>query len=275
MLCVLRCILTGILKFHHAITRAVKKILPKIGTLFLYFSLKALPLAVLLMSSSCYHSTSQFQTESKFQDESTEEEREKIKTTLQMIHELALESGYEKDFSAVPVYVSSENINVSQRLGYCVWDRDRNGTYIVLNRENFTSEKERPRFKQVFAVLVHEIGHCYFKRDHNSDLLTKTGYALNVLVEDDEGGTKFIEPGFPLSAMYTFKQPNCTAPCQEFSSRMPEVEAFQRYYVHELVSDVRILSAADVEKLGSAKWEKWTGAEENSKALQLLRTSID
>lgn len=187
-------------------------------------------------------------------DEATSEERKKINETLEHISEIANKFGYKNDFNSIPVLVTSENVKVTGRIGYCQWDENRRGQYIFINRENFESDKRSSYLQNVFQVLLHEIGHCYFGRDHNPNVIKKPGYVAKVEVYDSTGGVDLFEMGFPVSIMYTGHSELCSGNCPEGSSPIGAVKDFESYFVSELLGVQQTLSADDLTKFKSFTW---------------------
>ncbi|WP_413288804.1 hypothetical protein [Bdellovibrio sp. HCB337] len=189
------------------------------------------------------------------EDESTAEEREKIAATLQHISALAAEVGYQNSFTSLPVWVTTEDEYENNRSAYCSWDDNNHGVYIVINRKVFEREKQEPRFQEVFAVLLHEIGHCYFSRGHSHERILKPGYIAEVQAVDSVGGTVFNESGFPVSIMYVGSPASCQENC-DASFRITKVKEFEKYFVSELVGTIKAMSADELEKFKSFRWVK-------------------
>lgn len=211
-------------------------------------------LVVSLISCSGFHSSEQFEMPA---DEATAEERVKIIETLKHISEIAMNKGYNEKFESIPVLVTSENIAETGRLGYCQWDQDHKGQYIVINRENFERDKQQPYLQTVFSVLLHEVGHCYFGREHDHRLIINSGYIAKVEVSNSVGGSRFFESGFPLSIMYVGSGGLlCSGDCPEGFSAFGSIPEFQDYYVSELIGTQKSLSVEDITKFRSFKWVK-------------------
>jgi hypothetical protein len=168
-------------------------------------------------------------------DESTQEERDRINSTLEKIENLAQKFGYSGKFRRLPISVITEDSNITHRIGYCAWDESGDGRFIALNRIIFQQDQPITRFDTVFDVLLHEIGHCYFKRMHDSEIVKKDGYAIEVLLVDSTGGTQMYFDELPISAMYT-KSSIEGSPL----TKLPVT--FEEYFVSEIVRGVKIKS---------------------------------
>lgn len=170
-------------------------------------------------------------------DEATATERETITQTLQKISDLAAALGVSKKFDSIPVIVTTENPLKTNRVGYCQWDGDGNGVYIAINRSLFLTDPYM-KLDWVFATLLHEIGHCYFHRQHNTDAVSKPGYKIYVTVSDTFGGTVHDGRIFPVSMMYSDGYGGGT--------KFNAIPNFQRYYVAEMLGLDRVQSVDEL-----------------------------
>jgi hypothetical protein len=186
-------------------------------------------------------------------DEATPAERQEIDDTLASISQKAAQYGYFNDFKSIPVLVTSEDSTVTGREGMCQWDKNYRGIFIKINRRVFDRDRSLGRFRAVFSVLLHEIGHCYLGRQHETTLLTEKSSHLQVEVTDKMGGTDFVEDGFPVSVMTVLHSKNCTENC-EASSRLPSIPELQDYYVAEVIGFSRINSLRELAQFKCLRW---------------------
>lgn len=175
-------------------------------------------------------------------DESTAYERKIIKRTTKRIESIAHSLGKDETFNSIPVLVTTEDPSVTKRWGYCQWDENSNGVFIVLNREVFQKDLENTRLHFVFGVLLHEIGHCYFGRKHDTAVIKKEGYKINIETFDADGGTTITIDEFPVSIMYS-KSSLVGSPLTGVPTSL------ERYFVAELLGLQRVSSVEDLEQL--------------------------
>jgi hypothetical protein len=168
-------------------------------------------------------------------DEATTEEKQKIDQALTKIESLASELGYENNFRRIPVVVIAGGPPIGKKSGYCSWDENRSGQFIVLNRTIFATDSSPNRFDFLFGVLLHEIGHCYFGRTHDSRVFKKEGYRILIEVVDESGGSEISMDEVPVSIMYTKSS-------QESFVLIKVPQTFQKYFVAELLGLAQINS---------------------------------
>lgn len=173
-------------------------------------------------------------------DQATTEERTAIRSTVQEISKKAAKFNYKNDFRAVPIVVTTEDATQTKRWGHCEWNEDGSGQYISIHREVFRHDKTDPRSSQVFAVLLHEIGHCYFGRQHEHRLIEKPGCSLMA------GATAVVSAkSFPVSIMYTDES--------ESAHPLSFLRSFQDYFVSELVGRPGLQTFEELKKLRGLK----------------------
>jgi hypothetical protein len=175
-------------------------------------------------------------------DESTAYERRVIKRTTKKIEAIAYNLGKEETFESIPVLVTTEDPSVTKRWGYCQWDENGKGVFIVLNREVFQKDLENDRLHFVFGVLLHEIGHCYFGRKHDTAVIKKPGYKISIETFDADGGTTITIDEFPVSIMYS-KSSLVGSPLTGVPTSL------EHYFVAEILGLQRVSSVEDLEQL--------------------------
>jgi len=101
-------------------------------------------------------------------DEATDEERAQISQTVKEIEMISGSLGRPQSFDSVPILVTSESTLAANRHGACVRENGA-GKFILVNREVLNQEKrlvQEGSMTTLFRVILHEIGHCYFAREH-------------------------------------------------------------------------------------------------------------
>lgn len=183
-------------------------------------------------------------------DTSTTEEQKIIQYNLEHIAIMAKEFGSTQKFNSIPVVVSDSGFNGTPFWGYCGLYGD--GRYIALKREIFSY----PNKNLIFAVLLHEIGHCYFNREHSFDLIKRNGLAIKWTFTKPQADPFYFR-GMPASIMYfddlgsndkQFTSPNV----------LTFVKSLQKYYVRELILGKR----PELNVLNKLKQISWLKIEE-------------
>lgn len=87
--------------------------------------------------------------------------------------EAALKS-FEEDFSEIGIHINLRRLPVIvgeiTNAGECHYDENGKGRAIVLNKNIFYEFAENDLSMKYFeTVLLHEVGHCYFNRNHTKD----------------------------------------------------------------------------------------------------------
>ncbi len=105
-------------------------------------------------------------------DEASASERQIIDKTLTEIEGVAASLGRPQQFRRIPVLVSSEELASNHRFAAC-FSEEGQGRFIQVNRKVLDRESElqerRDHLSTLFQVLLHEIGHCYFAREHSDE----------------------------------------------------------------------------------------------------------
>jgi hypothetical protein len=165
-------------------------------------------------------------------DEATPEERERINATLDEIEALAGQLARPQSFRSLPVIVTTESMAESHRAGACYFENGR-GKFILVNRVVLRQE-ERLRTvgleSTLFRVLLHEIGHCYFGREHLEEKISQKGRRLRFAPDRQERRPVFEE--FNVSSME--------------SKTLLIPLALKKYYVAEILGLFRARSLEDL-----------------------------
>jgi hypothetical protein len=156
-------------------------------------------------------------------DAAKADERQKINATLDEIEDLARELGSSARFRSIPVIVTKHNYPDSGSWGSCHRKSNGKGQYIAISRAAFDAEdaSEKPEFAAVFQVLLHEIGHCYLNRKHDSSRI------------DAEDSYKSL----PVSVMH---------PDPSHRSELFVANRLKKYYVGELLGLRRAKTPRDL-----------------------------
>lgn len=164
-------------------------------------------------------------------DESTPEERVEIDKIIKQISAQAAIGGKIVTFDLIPIFVTTEDMETNKRQGYCQRDENGKGQYIVINRKVFERDKEKQTNKPLFSTILHEIGHCYYAREHERDTLVFPG--CNFMLEADEPNYYSYWNYIPKSVMFVDSQDG-----HEFSPAVVEHKALQEYFISEILSDL-------------------------------------
>lgn len=142
------------------------------------------------------------------------------------------DAGVEIDLNKLPVVVAPLPPGV---VGRCQYGKRNTGIFIILSPMLFPRDGDylpldAELFEKDFVrVLLHEIGHCYFRRDHEApEYLEEPGHSFELSHE----GRSVVFDRIPRSLMPA-----------ESTFRMPK--ALRRYYVAEMAHKAS-LETADV-----------------------------
>jgi hypothetical protein len=163
-------------------------------------------------------------------DESTGEQRASMNSTLDRIEALTRELGQPRTFRDLPIVVTTAN-SYTDHPAACVSLAGK-GQFILIKPSVFDDDAEvqaEGAEDELFRVLLHEIGHCYFNRQHEEDRL----FAADKVVEisADGGGTAT----YPILDASIMVPEELTAPV-----------ALEKYYVAELLGIERAKTMEDL-----------------------------
>jgi hypothetical protein len=173
-------------------------------------------------------------------DQSSAEETKAINATLARIEALTVEVGDERHFRSLPIIVrETADASVVPNFGACIRSAGK-AQYILLKKEVFVQEKRLVKMeaadRTLFRVLLHEIGHCYFGREHDNARIESEGQFLEIT----SGGKSLQYMSLDVSAMAeaTLVQPS----------------ALDKYYVAELLGLARATSPDEIKPFAEVKF---------------------
>ncbi|WII71071.1 hypothetical protein QJS83_11420 [Bdellovibrio sp. 22V] len=156
-------------------------------------------------------------------DEASVEERNLITENLDLIKRYAAEFSADIDLSRIPIVVTSKpNLIEPLKSSSCV--QDGGNARITLQKSFFTQrvyERDTGFASPLFNLLIHEIGHCYFNRDHEAIVLRKEGYKAQFSVETAQGVRTVSYPSIQATMMHNVY--------------MPIPHLLEKYYVGEIL----------------------------------------
>jgi hypothetical protein len=172
------------------------------------------------------------------EDQATEVEREAIEQTLKQITKYTKQWGKDMDYHRLPIILRVRDNPSENVAGRCHYDYDMNGHYIevfkdvvpvgVVRRDkNFSSE--------LFIVLLHEIGHCYYNRAHENKLIKRDGYEFVFPLPDESISGEVYFPELPATIMV-----------DTWSVGIPR--SLEKYYVGEVLGVVRANTPEELQK---------------------------
>lgn len=160
-------------------------------------------------------------------DEATRQQRALIDSTLTNIEATTSALGSPHTFRTLPVLVTSDTKYISEAKGACV-KSGGHPQFILLRPAVLDFESHLPADSEttsLFPVLLHEIGHCYFSREHDDALIRSSGFEISF--SSKHGETAIDERAESLDA--SVMSPD--------KLLMPI--ALSRYYVAEVMGQVR------------------------------------
>ncbi|RYZ63960.1 MAG: hypothetical protein EOP09_16755 [Proteobacteria bacterium] len=190
-------------------------------------------------------------------DEATAEERAAIDRTLVQLTGLFRKNGYEGSFDKMPILVVSNDPGQPGWAGRCVGIGKGTGRYIAISRWAFQHNSEDESDSRLTAVLLHEIGHCYFAREHDHELVSSSTYETNVEYSGRRGRRQNRVDGVPATVMYV------TRGHFPHASIVTANREFLTYYVRELLGFPKIQNINDLSKFKSVKIRKKLETAEN------------
>jgi hypothetical protein len=156
----------------------------------------------------------------------------KLKEEIQAI---ADKNNLQKDFYNFPVIVTDDDYDSRHPLGLCKLDSNGNGVFIAISQSTMDVFKGK-----LFILLVHEFGHCLYRRDHDSKRIGIVGY--NIVFEfENEPNAEMVGAEISVSAM---------AP-DVLGFRYPE--AVKEYYLLEIAGIRRWKDQHDLESTPGIK----------------------
>jgi hypothetical protein len=151
-------------------------------------------------------------------------------------------SNIQKDFDDLKIKVNLKNIRYSvnslggTHVGICYRKKNGQGIGIAIDHTVFLSEIESQNYYgRIYNILLHEIGHCFFNRNHEEKFLNLEGQQMVVQVD-------------PISnAQHSYTQfvTSVMVPYEAFVI-MPKI--LWPYYVKEIAGIDRIEKIDDVKQ---------------------------
>ncbi len=166
-------------------------------------------------------------------NEATPEMKSEINEELTKLEQEFSEFGVKINLHELPVVVASLPFGV---VGRCQYGRKNAGIFIVLSPLNFQKPEFAPLDDHLFEkefvrVLLHEIGHCYFGRQHETaTYLESPGNSFELHHE----GTSVVFDKIPRSLMPA-----------ESPYRLPK--ALRKYYISEIAGKAELTSPTVLE----------------------------
>jgi hypothetical protein len=160
-------------------------------------------------------------------NQASPETKAMIEEELNRIQDDLAEIEVDKDVKHLPVVVAPLPFGV---VGRCQYGEQNRGAYIVLSPSLFTSIYEYPASdshlyeKEFVRVLIHEIGHCYFYRQHEPQTFL-------------ESPGNLFELRSEVGAVIFDRIPRSLMPA-ESTYRMPK--ALRKYYISEIAKKAKL-----------------------------------
>jgi hypothetical protein len=189
-------------------------------------SLFLAPVIALLCLSGCSKPKWTYRPQAVPKDEATAEERKQIDDALMKISDLTEKFGTRREFKNIPIVVTTEDARAHKRDAYCA------GSFIALNRGLFDKNTVFPHMP---TILLHEIGHCYFGRGHDSQVFSKPGFNVVFYKHD------LWHPGSEYQVNVC-----ATVMCKDGYLPFPLLE----YYVGELMGRPRVKDISELKTYG-------------------------
>lgn len=165
-------------------------------------------------------------------DEATPQERDDIMSTLSKIESFTKEVGAARSFRSLPIVVTTRSdLSETDYVGLCEQDSSGRGVKIILKREVIDQSREPVEgiSTALFTTLLHEIGHCYFRREHECKYLEKKGFDLQFKWKTLAGHERLFRFGaLPKSVMRGICERDTSLP-----------EGLEKYYVGEIIGKHR------------------------------------
>ncbi|RYZ89639.1 MAG: hypothetical protein EOP06_09050 [Proteobacteria bacterium] len=207
-------------------------------------------LIILLTLSSC--GSAPDAEKSAPTDSATVEERATIDSVVARLSRIFRANGYEGSFDKMPILVVSEASGKPGWAGRCVGIGNGTGKYIALTRWAFQNEADDEVDSRLTAVLLHEIGHCYFAREHDHELIRNSNYVTDLEYTSKRGRRQNRVDGVPATVMYV------SGDRFPHSSIVTANREFLTYYVRELLGFERIRNVQDLRKFKSIQVRRKT-----------------
>jgi hypothetical protein len=163
------------------------------------------------------------------QDQATASERAAVEHTLDLISKYAAEFGEVRDFRQLPIVLRVRDNPTENVAGRCHYNYDMRGFFIEIFKDVIPilpATRAGQFSSELFIVLLHEIGHCYFSRPHDPALIKRVGFEMVFSVSTDSGDNDVYYYEIPASIMI-----------DTWSIGIPK--DLERYYVGEILGVFR------------------------------------
>ncbi len=133
---------------------------------------------------------------------------------------------------SIPYHVAKLEPGVA---GLCVFDENKKGKGIAIDESVFIQwgTESEDYYGFIYKILLHEIGHCFFERDHDNTVLNIPGKKM--LIEYYSGKSAVEVENFEVSVMIERSR----------SGVIPK--SLWTYYLKEVAGLDRISSVEDLE----------------------------
>lgn len=164
--------------------------------------------------------------------ESVESQQLKIEATVQRISDMSARWGTRQQFTRIPIVIDFDPSS-DRPAGYC---QVKNNEKVIGIHTRVLKNKD---VSLRTAVLLHEIGHCYFNRPHfETRLRNREGRAVHTIRHADRLQMSIWQEGICASIMCA-KMPPWPAELHE---------GFLQYYVGELLGHPRAQRLEDLSR---------------------------
>lgn len=173
----------------------------------------------------------------------TVEESAAIDTALEEISDLSEKFGPRQTFRKIPIVVTDHDMKKTTWIGLCSYAEP----YIAINRAAFQQGLNGDT--KLFNVLLHEIGHCYFDREHNSRTFYKKDHWVMLTSIDLERRS---------ASSHSFHEICASAMCEKSRAtglKGPQMPPqLKEYYVGEIMGGITANELSDLERYVDIKF---------------------
>lgn len=168
-------------------------------------------------------------------NEATPEEQTQINVELNRLEQEARLAGVDLNLSRVPVLVTSDGTaDLEPFAGQCVRSHKGRPLFIQIDRSVLNKPVQDGISPLLRSVLLHEIGHCYFDREHDATVLAEKGSFVSWKTSS---GNQAL-PDLPASLM----NPD--------SNYGLVPKALEGYYLREILTGTRVNTLTELKAQG-------------------------
>lgn len=145
-------------------------------------------------------------------NEATEAENQILSGVLDKLQADFDAIGVDVDLRSIPYHVATMDNSLG---GYCVYKADGTPTGIAINHAifNYWPTETETQYGPIYRILLHEIGHCFFGRDHDDGMLTlPDNSTLELSVMKDYGTPYVLKALWPYYVKEIAGQDRLTSP---------------------------------------------------------------